>query len=354
MEQVTSEMETQMGTGTVSERKVTGLDPEVSAYVGLVRIALRDLPVEDIEDLTGGLEADLAELAAESEEPLIARLGEPSGYAAELRMAAGLPPADPAAVAPAESWWHRDRRVLRERWTRARADHPWLEKLRPVWWLLRGAVLIWTLLSLAGGRSGLLLLTLGAGLSFWVGLRQDGWDGWPRRLVLWANLLAALLFLPFLADTRFGGGGIASSETLEVVPGVGVFVDGNEPAGFYVYDGEGQRVEGARIFTDLGVAVAVEPWLFDDGTGTGASGPVDTFPVDAGDLDGWNGWTPDSGMREWTPPTAIPPAFPTAATTPSAEPTPTASVTETAEATTTPGATMSPEATTTPEVTATP
>ena len=31
------------------------VDPEVTAYVGLVRLALQDLPVEDVEELTGGL-----------------------------------------------------------------------------------------------------------------------------------------------------------------------------------------------------------------------------------------------------------------------------------------------------------
>lgn len=323
MEKATTEMETEMGT-TATDLKATQLDPEVSAYVGLVRRALGDLSAEDVEDLTGGLEADLAELAAESEEPLLSRIGEPSAYAAELRSAAGFPLADPAAVASKESWWRRDRRVLRERWTRARGDHPWLEKLAPVWWLLRGAVLTWMLIALAGGRVGLVLLTLGAALSFWVGLRQDGWSGWPARLVTWANILAVLLFLPFLSDTRFGGGPAGPSEAIEVVPSEGVYVDGEQPSGFYVYDGAGQRVEGARVFTDQGRSVTVDPWLADDGTGmAGGQQRIDTFPVEFGYLDGWSGWMPDSGMQEWMPPSAIPPAFPiesTATPEPSATP----------------------------------
>lgn len=318
MERPTTEMETELGTSTATEPKATRLDPQVSAYVGLVRLALGDLSVEDVEDLTGGLEADLAELAAESDEPLISRLGEPSRYAAELRAAAGFPPADPAAVESKESWWARDRRTLREKWTRIQADHPWLEKLRPVWWLLRGAVLTWTLMALAGGHPGLVLLGVGAALSFWVGLQQDGWGGWSTRLVTWANILAVLLVLPFLADTRFGGGYSPSSAYVEVTPSEGVFVEGEQPSGFFVYDGDGQRIEGARIFTDQGRPVTVDPWLSDDGTGRDvAQRQIDAFPVQSGNLDGWNGWKPEAGMHEWTPPSAIPPAFPIEAATPS-------------------------------------
>ena len=39
---------------------------DVRAYVGAVRAWLGDLPPEEVEDLTAGMEADLAERAAES------------------------------------------------------------------------------------------------------------------------------------------------------------------------------------------------------------------------------------------------------------------------------------------------
>ena len=113
------------------------VNAEVSAYVGLVRLALDDLAPEDLEDLTGGLEADLAELAAESEEPLIARLGEPSGYADELRSAAGFPPRAFAQVAPKVRWWTRARESWATRWASARTEptkrmtNARLRKMRP-------------------------------------------------------------------------------------------------------------------------------------------------------------------------------------------------------------------------------
>ena len=288
------------------------VDAEVEAYVGLVRAALRDLPAEDVEDLTGGLEADLSELAAESEEPLIARLGEPSAYAAELRAAAGFPPPGPPPAEPKESWWRRTQQSWSARWEGWRAEHPWLEKARPIWWVTRGAVLALFAFAVLGAGVNLPLMILGAGLSFWVGLLQDGWVDWRRTLVRVANVAAAVLLLPALVAVADRGGSAAGPvEDIDSVPSQGTFVDGESPAGFFVYDGDGQRVEGARIFTDQGNAVTVNPWDYWDGEGDEPrSSRVDTFPITLGDLDGWSGWTVDYGQGTWTPPMAIPPAFP--------------------------------------------
>ena len=65
----------------------------VSAFVGQVRRHLDDLPSDDVEELVGGLEADLADSLAEAaaggtDDP--ARLlGDPAVYAPELRAGAG-------------------------------------------------------------------------------------------------------------------------------------------------------------------------------------------------------------------------------------------------------------------------
>ena len=105
-----------------------GRQEDVRAYVWAVRAWLADLPADEVEDLTAGMEADLAERAAESGGTLGALLGEPEAYAAELRSAAGLPPRAATVVADA---------VAREPWT-ARlvrgshdlvARHPWLREL---------------------------------------------------------------------------------------------------------------------------------------------------------------------------------------------------------------------------------
>lgn len=290
-----------------SRTEPVGVDPEVTAYVGLVRTALADLAPEDLEDLTGGLEADLAELAAESEEPLISRLGEPSTYAAELRSAAGFPPAA-AVLAPEtkEPLLRRQAASLREAWASARSEHPWLEQLRPVWWVFRGAVLAYVLLLFLGvGSPNLLGLVIGAGLSFWVGLIQDRWVGWRRTAVVAANVAAALMVLPALVAVADARRPVYPEGYVEVAPSEGTWING-EPAGnFYVYDGQGQRVDGARIFDQNGAALTVNPWDFYDGTGPQPSSEaVSSFPAGPDSRDGWE---PVEGQG-WQPPILIGPA----------------------------------------------
>ncbi len=86
-----------------------GQQEDVRASVWAVRAWLADLPADEVEDLTAGMEADLAERAAESGGGTLgALLGEPEAYAAELRSAAGLPPRAVTVVADA---------VAREPWT---------------------------------------------------------------------------------------------------------------------------------------------------------------------------------------------------------------------------------------------
>ena len=62
--------------------------PEIVEFAQGVRAALADLPAEEVDDLTEGLEADLAEAYAED---LQRELPDPAAYATELRAAAGLP-----------------------------------------------------------------------------------------------------------------------------------------------------------------------------------------------------------------------------------------------------------------------
>ena len=286
-----------------------GRDPEVTAYVGLVRAALQDLAPEDLDDLTGGLEADLAELAAESDAPLLSRIGEPSVYAAELRAAAGLPPAPAASETTPET-----RPGLAERtaqvgqwWRQVLAERAWLAELRPLWWALRGLV-AWGVVSVVFGMSSWLVGLIVVGGSVWVGLRTPHWGAGVRRLVRVANAVAAVLLVPSLLVLAVGSAGAYgdSGGYVEYLPPEGVVVDGEPVGSFYVYDGLGQRVDGARIFTDSGTPVTIDPWTVPslDGVVEDES-PLDTFPVDAGTLQGWTGNTLEPGG--WTPPVLIGP-----------------------------------------------
>ena len=68
--------------------------PEVAQFVAAVRAELADLDPEVVEELTGGLEADLTDSLEAAPGN---GFGDPAAYAAELRSAAGLPPRPPAA-----------------------------------------------------------------------------------------------------------------------------------------------------------------------------------------------------------------------------------------------------------------
>jgi hypothetical protein len=120
----------------------TALHP-VDDFARAVRAALADLPADEVEDLTDGLEADLAERASDEESP---EFGDPVAYANELRSAAGLPPCDGRRSSSVGS-------VLGSTWTdllgglRELQKHPLIARLvafivalRPLWWAFRAAI----------------------------------------------------------------------------------------------------------------------------------------------------------------------------------------------------------------------
>lgn len=74
---------------------------DVASYVAAVRSHLDDLDPGEVEELTEGLDADLGDLAAEADDPLVRRLGPPQAYADELRASARPAPAWSRAPQPA-------------------------------------------------------------------------------------------------------------------------------------------------------------------------------------------------------------------------------------------------------------
>lgn len=286
---------------------------DVRAYVGAVRAWLADLPADEVEDLTAGMEADLAERAAESGGPLGGLLGEPEAYAAELRSAAGLPPRVEVVLPDA---------VRREPWTERLgrdaqavvARHPWLRELRPTWWLARGAVLGWIIASVLGTGRTVLLPLLGAGLSMWVGLtlRRREPLATPARVGLGAaNVLAAIVLLPMLASYTSGSSGY-SDEAVMSAPGYpSQLVANGEPVqNLYAYDAAGNRLDGVRVYDQSGRALFVGldslmdgsnpdlPLRPDDGRPDVAA---DVFPLAWPGHDAWQ----DPGFG-WTPPLTLP------------------------------------------------
>jgi len=203
------------------------LTDAVADYARAVRAHLADLGPELVDDLTDGLEADLAEAIADAGEgfppsapvaapttyaadpgsvpdvvqppavDLTARFGDPRDYAAELRAAAGIAPAE-GQKRPRKGWSSVRRLgrravapVTRAPWWPACRD--FALALRPVWWVLRG----WLL-----GALVIVVLTDGSGRF----IDSNGAHGSAAGLAP-AGFLEALVFgLGIVVSVQYGRG----------------------------------------------------------------------------------------------------------------------------------------------------
>lgn len=329
---------------------------DVRAYIAAVRRELADLPAEDVEDLTGGMEADLAERVAESGGLLGDLLGRPEAYAAELRAAAGLPPR-PAATGSVKGQPGRLAEALRETGASLLLRFPWLRDLRQVWWVSRGVTAGWTVGLIFGtiGATMWVFGLLGAAGSLWLG-RRTAEGRLPDRvavLVTLGNLLAVVLLLPVASAVLSARVGyVDTGEPASYGPqdaGVtGVVVDGEAARQLYAYDAAGNRLDGVRIFDGNGRVVQLDPMVLDDlvSESIDEGSPVDpeaedgqvrgdVFPVRWGTQDGWVPLRglPTEGEQAWVPPLTIVPlpertgSAPGESATPSPSATPTATPT---------------------------
>ena len=349
------------------------LTSEVSRYVAQVRAALGDLPPEEVDDLLGGLEADLAERAGELPpgSDLTAAFGTPQAYAAELRSAADLPPRAPAARRPGLGIAELEARMRAAR-THALTDRPWLRELLPVWWVVRGGALGGALALLVGLISWALIAVaaLGAVASFaWSSRRTMAPSTAANRATILANVLAALAVLPVAATVLAPDPVYVDSSYVEENPSSpqdGVWVNGEAATNLYAYDEHGTRLDRVRLFNQYGQAVTVSADALlpfstaGDGAEPGAvtpevlgpdgqplANPIPTtrdgrldlnravFPLRWSTLTGWQ-----ASLGGWEPPVQISELAPTP--TPSASPTPspssTPSATPTSRSTSTPTA----------------
>ena len=298
----------------------------VTHYIAAVRAELADLPPDDLDDLTGGLEADLSELVAESPSG-VAGLASPHEYAAELRSAAGFPA---RAEPPKPTWWSLQKDQARRDVASLATDYPAVRQardlaieLRPVWWLARGVVLAW-LLVIWGSFSLVFypLAIIGAVASVYVGRRRAELVGWPRRALASANAIAVLGLVIALVVALGASRDYEGYSSPEPINEPGLLFNGTPSSNLYVYDKDGRPLSGVRIFTDTGQPVDLAQNNF--GTdGEPLRGPVDiyghpwdnTFPV----LTGRPPADPETDPDVWNPPSAIPPlgSSATATTAPS-------------------------------------
>ena len=294
----------------------TVLLDHVTAYAAAVRSHLGDLPPEQVDDLTDGLEADLAEAledplgpVATGEVPprtvggvtghpqaaslmdLTLRFGPAAEYARELRTAAGIPPAVPGAapvvgraarvVARGGRLVGAVRRAARRATEPLRSSPFWqavagfVSTLRPVWWMVRG----WVVFTLLLG--GLMMASVSSATQRFVPEDVLGWvllvvvvlgsvqagrsavrDGeWVRPALAFFNIIA-LVALPLalsqsrtMLEQRLGSSYPVYVETqvpVQMPPEDGVRVDGQLVSNLFVYDAQGNPLEDVQIFDDRG------------------------------------------------------------------------------------------------------
>lgn len=262
--------------------------PAVRNFVLAVRARLRDLPIEDQQELVEGLEADLADLVAEQGSEV---LSDPDAYARELRIAAGFSP-DPAPIKESASVAQHVNAVLdaaRQRWLALASGlpgDPWglLVALRPAWWVLR----VWVALQLADliwgggtrdlglsvvpslGSLGWPLLILGIVVSVQIG-RGKIWPGRPlggtfgRVALLGLNCLAIACvpwtFTSVFTPAKAAGWGwsYATGEQVSAVnpdsDRAGIFADGKWISQIYPYDAAGKPLVGVQLFDQEGAPI---------------------------------------------------------------------------------------------------
>lgn len=266
----------------------------VRTYATAVRAHLADLTAEQVDELTDGLEADLADALADGapvpggepaadgadESPagsslldLERRFGPPADYAAELRTAAGLPPARAGlrarGVRALVGRTRADLRAWAVRWNLPTLAEPF----RPVWWVVRA----WAWFVLLGGSlvapehnverfvpvlpTSWVLLAACLVVSAQVGRGRLPRHRWWARAAVAASVVAALT-LPWATTElrRNLDQALAGPVYVEVPVEVpvaerveaGVWVDGMAVSNLFVYDAEGNPLEGVQVFDDRG------------------------------------------------------------------------------------------------------
>lgn len=251
---------------------------EIVEFAAQVREQLSDLPAEDLDDLTEGLEADLAEAYRED---LARELPDPLAYATELRLAAGLPPAADAPARPLRRFIRGVAELRRDVAADLRT-HSWftgiadvLLALRPVWWIVRALVAYEILDTYQNGDSRpsstpawlLLLAMVAVSVLLGTGHLFHAWLRWPLAI---ANTMAVLL-LPLAAahyDSEtvtwdHAEQSIGDSQSLD-----GVYLDGDPVTNIFAYDANGKALTNVQLFTQDGKDLTTSV--------PGGSGCVDT------------------------------------------------------------------------------
>lgn len=310
-------------------------DERIRAFAAAVRTHLDDLPDDELDEIVGGLSADLTDQAADNDG--VVELGDPGAYADELRSAAGLPPRSEATRRPrlrerAAAW-----RIGVVDGIRRSAVGAWvldlLLALRPVWWVLRGIGLFAAIAALIAylppfpyppfqsygmwemPSSPLHWLAL---LAFLIISVQWGRDRWlpknPLRHVRTVAGILAVLVLPGLVASMLTPR-VEHVYATEPVGISGLALDGVQINNIFAFDADGNPIERVQLFTGKGTPLDLygsaggEVMLTEEGEevrfGVQDNGQLTTIPSE--DYRGkpvWNIYPLDEA--EWDPMTAQP------------------------------------------------
>ena len=244
---------------------ITATDPAIEEFAAAVRAALNDLPADEIDDLTDGLEADLTERAADG----APALGDPEAYAEELRAAAGLPvrgPTQHRGLVDVDLIRH-NLRLLRDDTTRVIRSNPFLSgtvdlltSMRPAWWVARG-LLLFGLFSVSwlnsSGESipGAIWLVAAA----WVVVSvQWGRDRWlprtGRRVIpIVATVFAVLSIVPVWTGINTYNTQQEYLQYGEEFSGpLGLQLEGETVSNIFAYGADGELLTDVQLFDQNG------------------------------------------------------------------------------------------------------
>lgn len=248
------------------------IDEHIHSFALAVRENLDDLPADELDEIVGGLTADLADQAADNDGEL--DLGDPAAYAAELRSAAGLPPRAEARRrvrmrARLRTWRHGVVNGIRRS-----AAGAWildlLLALRPVWWVLRGIGLYAVVSVVVAVIPPFSYLPIESYTAWaiptsplqWIALFvfvlvsvQWGRDRWlPRNPLRHVRTLAgilAVIVLPGLVASVLSPR-VEHVYATEPVGMMGLALDGVQINNIFAYDAQGNPIDHVQLFTGKG------------------------------------------------------------------------------------------------------
>lgn len=242
------------------------ITPEIASFAAAVRAALHDLPADERDELTDGLEADLAEAYAED---LARELPDPSEYATELRDAAGLPKVDDQRSGLISTLGVSVRRtkadlagvVRRNPALAPVAD--FLVSIRPLWWVVRAWIAYWLIAAFIGFDAGFLpgdTVMWVVLLAFTVISVQWGRGRWVfrgvRPLIVVGNVIAAVLLVPVVAMADDWTTQISypyySDDGPVTGDSTGVYLDGSQVTNIFPYDSAGRLIKDVQLFDQDG------------------------------------------------------------------------------------------------------